>query len=147
MVYIILGTKSLKELNSELDFSNNVLRFKKISIFLKTDNDVTIKPGQTKVLTLYSKLHRNIGYAECMVKYSTLLERIASKYMLCKVHQDKVHIQLYNNDKVNIKIKHRKLITSLELKSTPVFYQPVHQVDINEHNTVLNWGTQIAAVI
>ncbi len=76
MVDIILWTKSLKELNSELNFSNNVLRLKNRSIFLKTGNDVTIKPGQTKVLTLYGKLPRHIIYAECMVVSSTLYGKL-----------------------------------------------------------------------
>ncbi len=49
---LIWGTKSLKEINGQLDFTTNTLTFKNSSIILKPSKRYVIKPNERKEIEL-----------------------------------------------------------------------------------------------
>ena len=55
-VDLVIGTKELANIDANLNFKRNTLKWKSKSILAKTLRDVTLFPGQTKSLVIVAKM-------------------------------------------------------------------------------------------
>ncbi len=59
-ISIVLDSKSIKELKSEINLEHNKIKFKSKNLGMKTAHDLTLKPGTTKDVKLYGLLPRTL---------------------------------------------------------------------------------------
>ena len=81
---LIIGTKTLTELNALLDFSTNRLFLRKTSFPLKVCHDVSVSPNSTKWITLHGKLPSFLRKRDILFKPESFVKPH------CPFHSDQI---------------------------------------------------------
>ncbi len=123
---LILGNKSLSEVDSSLDFSNNTLHFKSRSILLKANKQITILPDETKTIELIGQLPSFLRNSDVHIKCNSFLSQFTPKYLLVHLRKGRATILAQNTSNKVAKIHINKPVAKLELDNNQ-FYTRVHK--------------------
>ena len=82
---LIIGSKSLKELQASLDFETNKLRFKSKSIPVKLVKDITLSPGEKRIVAIKAKLPQVVKNAEMYFQATKFMKQYTAPLSLVKI--------------------------------------------------------------
>ena len=136
-VDIILGSKSLKELNGVMDFSNNTLKLKQKSFLMKATENMKIQPGQHKIITLMGCLPKFIRNNEVLIVPSNKLKKYTACNIFTRLEKGKAKIIVFNDSKKPVHVKANKPIAKIDLSNLTAIPTPVRQVVREDKETVL----------
>ncbi len=133
---LILGTKSLSELDSSLDFSNNTLHFKSQSILLKANKQITLLPGETKTIELIGQLPSFLRNSDVHIKCNSFLSQFTPKDLLVHLRKGRATILAHKTRSKVAKIHIDKPVAKLELDNNQ-FYTRVHKIHMGKEKLIL----------
>ena len=116
-IAVVIGTKSMKELEAELHFKHNVLKFRKREATAKLSRSAIIKPGDTRVLSIKGKLPDVLKSSEIYFQASKFLSQYVPSLMLVKMIKGVTRIAVHNSSNKTVKIKCDKPIGIFLLKN------------------------------
>ena len=116
-ISVIVGTKSLKELEAELHFKHNVLKFRKREVIAKLSRNAIIKPGDTRILSMRGKLPDVLKSSEVYFQASKFLSQFVPSLMLVKMTKGVTRIAVHNSTTKTVKIRCDKPIGTFLLKN------------------------------
>ena len=115
-ISVIVGTQSLKELEAELHFKNNVLKFRSKEIKAKIGRNAIVKPGCTKLLSIKGNMPDALKSAEVYYRPSKFMSQLVPSLMLVKMNKHVTRIAIHNSGSKMIKIDKNKPIGTFLLK-------------------------------
>ena len=115
-ISVIVGTQSLKELEAELHFKSNVLKFRTKEVKAKIDRNAIIKPGTTRLLSIKGHMPEALRSAEVYFRPSKFLSQLVPSLMLVKMNKHVTRIAIHNSGSKMIKINKEKPIGTFLLK-------------------------------
>ena len=116
-ISVIVGTKSLKELEAELHFKHNILKFRTKEIRAKIARNAILKPGATKILSMKTKMPDILKSAEVYFQAGKFLSKFVPSLMLVKMNKGITRIAVHNSSNKTIKIRCDKPIGTFLLKN------------------------------
>ena len=115
-VDLVIGTKELANIDADLNFKRNTLKWKSKSIMAKTLKDVTLLPGQTRSLVITAKLPVCLRNAEVYLQLSKFMQSIAPSLCLVSMKKNHCTITVKNTTDRKIIVKSNKPIGTILLK-------------------------------
>ena len=137
-INLVLGDKSLAEMEAKLDFKSHKLQFRSNSILLHACSDYIIHPKQTRTISIEGKLPKELRNCNVMVKASSFLERFTSKHMLVQFNESEGVIVVFNPGNRLVRIRADKPIATLDVRSITNFYSSVCQVSCESDSTTFH---------
>ena len=116
-ISVIVGTKSMKELEAILHFKNNILKFRSKVIRAKLSRDAIIKPGDTRILSMKGNMPQVLKSAEVYFQASKFLSKFVPSLMLVKMSKGTTRIAVHNSTSKTIRIRCDKPIGTFLLKA------------------------------
>ena len=95
-VDLLIGTKALHELEANLCFRTRTIRFKQSGPLVKLTRNITIKPGETKIVTIRGNLPELLRSAELYFKPTRYFSQYTNELILVKMHQGTTLIAMHN---------------------------------------------------
>jgi hypothetical protein len=111
----LVGTKSLTELGASLDFATHRLKFKSRSVPAKLLMDVTLKPGETKMVLIRAKVPKVLRHAEVYVQTTSFMQKLTARLMLVRLYKYVTEIPVKNMTNRVVHLKTTKPIGSVLL--------------------------------
>lgn len=140
-INLVLGNKSLSEINASLDFQSHKLRFKCNSIPLKASGDYVIQPNQTRHIIIDGKVPSKLRHANMLAKSTKFLSKFTCTNMLIQLQSGRSTIIVHNGGNRPARISKNKPLATLDTKSITNFYCELAQVSADQEETTLHYFT------
>ena len=111
---VVLGAKSLKEMECGLDFRSNCLTFRARSILLRAARDTMVKPGETKMLGLRGRLPRSLRHGEVLMWPCGFMRQYCPDRMLVRLNKGQTTILVQNDGQRPVRIKADQPVAAAE---------------------------------
>ena len=113
----IVSTNAMAELEADLNFKTNVLRFKTKTTLAKITRNIILKPYETRIITIKAKVPDIIKNAEVYYQPTPYLARFMPSLMMIRLAKGLSKIAIYNNSSKSIKLKSQRPIGRILLNS------------------------------
>jgi hypothetical protein len=134
---IILGDKSLGELDSTLYFKAHTLRFKANSVIIRPTANFVVGPRQSRIIKVTGKLPHVLKNASGLLKSTRLLSEYCPTLMLVNFSDYIAEIQVTNHTNKEVTLWKDQPIATLCLKSLLNWYEPVMKITRSPSETTL----------
>ena len=116
-ISVIIGTKSMKELEMDLSFKRNIIKFRTKDIYARIARNVNVNPGDTKILTMRGNLPHILKSAEVYFQPNRFLSQYVPALMLVQFHKGITRIAVHNSSNKVLKIRRDKPIGTFLLQN------------------------------
>ncbi|XP_064643583.1 uncharacterized protein LOC135497682 [Lineus longissimus] len=99
---LLLGARTLSELNGTLDFSTSTLTVRPRRIQFTPVQTVTLRPGQTRSIVVKGKVPKLLKHTEVLLQPTEQFSKYCPSYMLVKLRKSAAIIRVTNNSKKNV---------------------------------------------
>lgn len=135
---MILGNKSMRELECQIDLTTNKIKFKAKSLGLKAAHNVSLRPGESRSIKLYGRLPNILNNKDVTIVVNKHLRSLAGNHILVTIHRSSAVIRLYNASSKTQRIRAQTCAAYVDISSLTDIYHSIHAYDNSSTETVLH---------
>ncbi len=137
LIPCLLGSADLASIGASLDFSTNVLRFRKPkNTSLKVVNNITLHPGQSRTVMLTGRLPKSLKCGDAVLTSTRFADKVAPHRMLVTLENGRCIIPVTNTSARSITLKPDKAMAYVDFSSSFNAFLPVSEIRQSNKETV-----------
>jgi hypothetical protein len=146
LVKALLGTKDLRDMKAKLDFTTNKLEFSLVQDApFRLLDEVVIRPGSRRTVTLISDLPKNANSGEVVLNCSEEALHLTSSCLLATVEHGVCSIPFFNDTDTPYRLQKGSIMAYVDVNATQSRKLPC---EVEESHSVLHidYNPQLAKV-
>ena len=135
---LIIGDDSLNDIKAVMDYDTHVLTYRITNVKMRTNHDISLKPGESKLITLTGKfpgMFQNSDIHLVMTKY---MSRFCPPEILVTVKNGKTTIRVTNTTSRNVYISRRHTLAFAKLSTNGQLLEKVN-LESTEQNALQSY--------
>ena len=117
-VSMLMGTKTLNELEAKMDFGKHKLRVKSRKIRVKCTKKLILQPHEKSEITLFSHGPGVMKNAPAVVNFSSFMRNFTVPTGIVQFHRGKCRVPVYNNTDRPIHIEKSSTLGNIDMDSS-----------------------------
>ena len=117
-VSMLMGTKTLNDLEAKMDFARHTLRVKSRKIRVKCTKKIVLKPHEKSEITLFSHGPEVMKNAPAVIKFSSFMRNFTVPLGIVQFHRGKCRVPVYNNTDRPIHIDKSSTLGNIDMDSS-----------------------------
>ena len=130
-ISLLLGSKSLAEMQGNLNFTNNTLTVRQKKIYIKPTKDYVLKPGVQTSVDLFTQLPKTLVSSSLIINFNKFISKFTVPSAFVKFRRGKCGIIMVNTGNRPVKILQSKPVGHIDIVAS---FSPVMPASISTWN-------------